>query len=163
MTEKIEINRQALYLTIDNFKVETKDGIEIKANQFVVYFKYEPPTEIILGEQIKNDEGGNAVFDSADDAKSFAVEKLKRTIYPPNFLHPLKYTTENLGELMHKELIYDIGNPNSTEITETFEGVMTGYSLAANPPYMPATATILSIDGSEKDLTFFDIKRIRRK
>src|SRR5690606_24999438 len=107
MTEQIQINRQTIYLTIENVKLETKNGIEEQENQFVGFFKLEPVTEISLGEQIKNPNGENLVFNSREQARNEISDILKRRIYPPSFLNPMDYTTNNLMEIMHKQLTFD--------------------------------------------------------
>jgi hypothetical protein len=163
MKERLEINRQIIYLTIDNVRIDTENGIEEKDNQFVAFIKNEQPNDLNLEEQVKNNKGENIVFPSIDYARGFVVEKLKKTIYPPDFLHPLHYKKENLDELMHKELVYDIGKPNSDDIQDTIQGMMVECTLAANPPHLPGNATILLSGGSKRNLTFFDIKRIRKE
>jgi hypothetical protein len=162
MTERILINRNELYLTIDNVRIETEKGIEEKNNQFIAFFKDTPPNELNYGEQLKDKNGRNIVFPSFESAKDYAFSLLKKIVYPPNFLHPLRYKKEDLDEILHKRLIFDIGSNNNENISETIEGVMVSCSLAANPPYLPGIATITKNDGQEKKLTFFEIKQIRK-
>lgn len=161
MTEQIQINRQVIYLTIDSVKLETENGIEEQENQFVGFFKLEPVTGISFGEQIKNANGDNVVFHSREQAKNEISEMLKRDIYPPSLLNPMDYTKDNLSEIMHKELTFDIGNFNSDDIQESILGVMTNCTLAANPPNLPATVRIMTNTG-ERRLSIAELKRIRR-
>ena len=163
MTEKIVINRQVVYLTIDRLRFENEDGVNEQENQFVAFIKNTPPNDIIVGEQIKNNDGENTIYESFEKAKESIIIRLKKEIYPPNFLHPLNYTKENLSEIMFKELIYKLGTPNNNSVEETIIGVMTTCSLASNPPYLPATATIECNDGKIRKISFFEIININNK
>lgn len=80
MTEKIQINRQIIYLTIDNVRVETNTGVQEHENQFVAFVKKERLNEINLGEQVKNAKGENVVFNSREQAKEFVIKDLKKNI-----------------------------------------------------------------------------------
>ena len=163
MTEQIQINRQTIYLTIESVKLETENGIVEQENQFVGFFKYEPVTEISFGEQIKNTNGENVVFHSIEQAKKEISEMLKKNVYPPTFLNPMDYTADNLMEIMHKELTFDIGNFSSDEIKESIIGTMTNCTLAtvSNPPNMPYSVRIMTNIG-ERRLRITELKRIRR-
>ena len=59
MKERLEINRQIIYLTIDNVRIDTENGIEEKDNQFVAFIKNEQPNDLNLEEQVKNNKGEN--------------------------------------------------------------------------------------------------------
>lgn len=163
MTEQIQINRQTIYLTIDNVRLETKNGIEEQENQFVGYFKTDPPNEINIGELIKNHNGETAIFHSIEQARNEISEMLKRKIYPPSFLNPMDYTVQNLAEIMHKELTFDIEDSNSDEIQENIPGIITNCTLASasNPPNMPFSIRIMTNNG-ERRLRIDKLKRIRR-
>jgi len=163
MTEQIQINRQAIYLTIENVKLETENGIEEQENQFIGFFKYKPVTEISFGEQIRDANGENVVFHSIEQARHEISEMLKRTVYPPSFLNPMDYTTDNLAEIMHKELTFDIGNFNSNEIQESITGTMTNCTLASasNPLNMPYSVRIMTNNG-ERRLRITNIISISR-
>lgn len=160
MTEQIQINRQIIYLTIDSVKLETEKGIEEQENQFVAFFKNEPVNEVSLGEQIKDENGENIVYPSREQARAEVIEILKRRVYPPSFLNPMDYRVHNLAEIMHKELTFDIGNPNTDEIQESIQGVMTNCTLASNPPNLPASVRIMTNNG-ERRLSIIELKRIR--
>lgn len=163
MTEQIQINRQEIYLTIESVNLETKNGIEQQENQFVGFFKLEPVTEISFGEQVKNANGENVVFHSREQARNQISEMLKRIIYPPSFLNPMEYTGDNLAEIMHKELTFNIGDFNSNEIQESITGTMTNCTLASasNPPNMPYSVRIMTNNG-ERILRITDIISISR-
>jgi hypothetical protein len=163
MTEQIQINRQTIYLTIDNVRLKTDNGIEEQENRFVGYFKTDPPNEINIGEQIKNANGENVIFHSKEQARNEISEMLKRKIYPPSFLNPMDYTAENLAEIMHKELSFDIGDFDSNEIQENVQGKMTNCTLASAsyPSNMPYSVRIMTNNG-ERRLRIEKLKRISR-
>ena len=163
MTEQIQINRQTIYLTIESVKLETENGIIEQENQFVGFFKYEPVTKISFGEQIKNANGENVVFHSIEQAKNEISVMLKKSVYPPTFLNPMNYTANNLMEIMHKELIFDIGDFSSDQIKESILGTITNCTLASasNPPNMPYAVRIMTNIG-ERRLRITELKRIRR-
>ncbi|MGX1927760.1 hypothetical protein [Flagellimonas sp. 2504JD4-2] len=161
MAEEIEINRQTVYLTIDNVRVETENGIEEQENQFVAFFKYEPATAISLGEQLKDANGENLIYPSREQARTEVIDILKRRVYPPSFFNPMDYTLDNLAEIMHKELTFDIGNFNSDEVQERIQGVMTNCTLASNPPNLPASVRIMTNNG-ERRFSIVELKRIRQ-
>ena len=162
MTEQIIVNRNTIFLTIDNVRIETKNGIEEKDDQFIAYIKETPPNEVSLGTLVKNNKRENIIFNSIGDARESIITKLKKSVYPPDFLNPLHYNIENISELLHKKLIYDVGHVNRHEIEKTIEGTMIEFSLAANSTVLLAGAKIVLINGEEKDLAFTDIKRIIR-
>lgn len=163
MTEQIQINRRTIYLTIESVKLETEKGIVEQENQFVGFFKYEPVTEISLGEQLKTADGENIVFHSREQAKNEIQNILKRKIYPPSFLDPMEYTSENLAEIMFKELTFDIGDFNSDQIQENIIGTMTNCTLASSsyPANMPYSVKIMTNNG-ERSLRITELKRIRK-
>lgn len=162
MVERLEINRNIYYLTIECVTVNNGGVIEELKDHFVAFIKQNPPSEIHFGEQLKDDNNEKLVFISPKHAKDYAIELLIKTTYPPDFLHPLHYTSENIGELMHKELIYDIGRPNSRDIERRIKGRMVEYTHATNPPNLPAEVVILTNEGIREALTFFHIKNIQR-
>lgn len=160
--EQILINRNPIYLTTDN--VRTNDGKQVieRDDLFTAFIREEEPNEIVLGEQVMDIDGNIKVFPSRQEAREYVIRELRRTIYPPDYLHPLHYNTNNLHEILHKQLIFDIGNPNSEDIEETIEGRIVHCKLAGNSPNLPTSAVIRLNNGDERELTFFDIKRIRR-
>lgn len=162
MTERIFINRNILYLSIDNVRIETQNGIEEKDDQYVAFLKDSETNPLNFGEQVKDSDGENIVFYSPQQAKEYIVAELKKSIYPPNFINPLRYTKENLSEIMHKKLFFDIGQVNNADIEETIEGTMTECFLAVNPPNLPAQAKIITSNREEIEIDFFRLKRIRR-
>lgn len=111
-TERIQINRNKIYLTIENLTKESVNGIVKIENQFVAFWNKDKPTSLNLGKQIKNLHGEKLVFCHVDQAKYKSIEILKNKIYPLDYLPPLKYTSENICEIMHKELVFEI-EPNN--------------------------------------------------
>lgn len=160
-TIQININRIPYWLTFDRIKIETDKGIEEIENKIICFYKSTPPNDINYGTQLKNADNIGIVFESTQNAREHAINFLESIVYPPNFIHPLHYKKENLSEIMHKSLIFDIGLQNSDEITESLEGIMTNCTLASNPPYLPGTARIETNQGQTRTFNFFEIKRIR--
>jgi len=162
MHEQILINRIPKYLTIDNVRIETDNGIEEMGNQFVAFVKDAAPTEVIFGEQVKNSEGHNAVFPSPEEAREFVIKSLKRTIYPPDFLYPMEYTKKNLSEIMYKRLAFDINEKGGENVEETIVGVMTECVFTDPDQFLPGRPTIVTISGEVRKPHFLHIISIRR-
>ncbi len=162
-TERIIVNRNYIWLTFDNLRRETENGIEESENEIVCYYKLEEPNEINYGMQLVDSNDVRLIYNSVEHAKQEVTAFLINDVYPPNYLNPLEYTKENLSEIMDKILIFDIGNQNSDDIQESLVGAMTNCTLASNPPHLPGTARVTLLDGSERRLDFFQIKHIRRQ
>lgn len=160
MHEKLLINRTTKYLTVDNVRIKTASGIEEKNNQFVAFIKDTKPTEVNLGEQIKNADGQNAVFTSVDEARKYVTHSLVRSTYPPDFLHPLKYTKDNISEIMHKYLAFDIAKNEAVDEIETVNGIMTECVFSVSST--PGRFTIVTNGGKTKRPNYWELKAIRR-
>lgn len=162
-TEKITINRNDVWLTFDNLRIDTNDGPQELNDKIICYYKLTESNDISYGQQIIDSNDTRLVYASIDGARKEVSEYLKTIIYPPNFLHPLNYKKEQLEEIMNKTLTFDVGTQNSDEITETIIGSMTNCTLAGNPPYLPGIARITLQNGNERSFNFFQIKRIRKE
>jgi hypothetical protein len=161
--ERIIVNRNYIWLTFDNLRKESANGIEELENEIVCYYKLEEPNGINYGMQLVTSSGVRLIYNSVEHAKQEVTAFLLKDVYPPNYLNPLEYTEENLSEIMDKILIFDIGNQNSDDIQESLVGAMTNCTLASNPPHLLGTARVTLLDGSKKVLDFFQIKQIRRQ
>lgn len=75
----------------------------------------------------------------------------------------MEYTVENLPEIMHKELWFDVGDSDSDEIKESFQGKITNCTLASAsmPPNMPYSVRIIT-DRGERSFHIEKLKRIRQ-
>jgi len=162
MTTEITVNRNIFYLSIDNFRIETPNGYFEHEDKFVAFIKNTSANIVVVGEQIKSEDGKNIVFISRQEATDYVVDKLKKSTYPPDFLHPTQYTKENLSEIKDKQLIFDIGQAQNEDIEETVSGKIIEFTLASNPPFLPVIAKIITTNGIIKRLSFLEIKRIRR-
>ena len=160
-TIQVIINRNPYWLTFDRIKIETNNGIEEIENQIICFYKSSAPNDINYGALLKDGNNIGIVFETTELARENAINFLERIVYPPTFINPLNYKKENLAEIMHKNLIFDIGLLNSDEITESLEGIMTNCTLAANPPHLPGTARIKTLHGQTRTFNFFEIKRVR--
>lgn len=159
---RVIINRNYIWLTFDNLRIENENGIEELEGQVVCFYNLTEPEGLIYGQQLVGDNNERRVYNSIEEAKQTVITFLKNEIYPPDYKHPTKYTKEDLSEIMNKTLIFDVGNQNSETIQEAIVGTITDCTLAGNPPFLPATVRITLLDGSERSYNFFEIKRIRR-
>jgi hypothetical protein len=76
--------------------------------------------------------------------------------------HPLELTKEDLKDIMYIPLQIGVGLTNNNEVTEILEGEIIECSLAANPPLLPAIADFQISNGEIRNLTFFEIKWIKK-
>jgi hypothetical protein len=76
--------------------------------------------------------------------------------------HPLDLTKEDLNEIMHIPLEIGVGQINKSEVLEILEGKITECSLAGNSPHLPAVAEFRTSNGQIRNLTFFEIKWIKK-
>ena len=76
--------------------------------------------------------------------------------------HPLRYKKKDLDKVRLKLLRIEVGPTNKDIIQENLEGRIIEYSLAANPPYLPAEITFRLENGSIRKFNFFEIKSIER-
>ena len=75
------------------------------------------------------------------------------------FKRPIDYKKEELHEIEHKLMRIEIGSAQSNEITEVIEGTIYECYLAANAPYLPVRANILTKNGDKRSFDFFEMKR----
>ena len=162
--ERIIINRNNIWLTFDNLRIENENGIEEFEEQIICFYKLTEPDGVIYGQQLTDSNNERLIYNSIEQARQEVSSFLKNDIYPPNYIHPLEYTKENISEIMNKILIFDVGTQNSEKIQESIVGAMTNCTLASNPPHLPGTARITLLDGrTQKRFDFFQIKRVRRE
>ncbi len=74
------------------------------------------------------------------------------------YKHPLKYTKEDLQEIMFKPMRVHIGPTNNDQVTETLNGQIISCSLAANSPNQPANFELLLENGMVRSFNFFEAK-----
>jgi hypothetical protein len=74
--------------------------------------------------------------------------------------HPLNYKEKDLNKIMGRKIRIDIGPIKEDRITESLEGEIVGYSLAANPPYLPAEVMFNTSDGRFKRFNILKLKGI---
>jgi hypothetical protein len=161
MLKELIINRKIIYLTIDNFRSIDDDNNLVEQNSFVAYYSLRVPTEIILGERILNSNSKDQLFNSIEEAITYSNQFLKNIIYPPSFLEPIRYTKDNLAEILHKRLKFEIGEINSDLVQKIILGTIHSCTLATNEPHLPAIANILDDYGKLHQLNFFQIKTIK--
>ncbi|MCM0665104.1 hypothetical protein [Flavobacterium tyrosinilyticum] len=158
---QVIINRIPYWLTFEAINVETEKGIEEVPNKIICYYSSTQPNQINYGTTLKDENNISLTFETIQIARETTIDYLERIVYPPTFIHPLEYKKEDLPEIMHKPLTFDIGSVNSDIIKESLSGIMTQCSLAANYPHLPGTATIQTTTGQIRSFNFFEIKRVR--
>lgn len=72
--------------------------------------------------------------------------------------HPLQINNEDLSSLKFVPMRIYIGKFNDEVILEILEGEFIGFTLAANPPHLPATFDFQTKNGIVKNYTFFELK-----
>ena len=70
----------------------------------------------------------------------------------------MEYTKENVSEVMNRPIKIHIGKWGSDEVTEEVVGEIFQCSVAANPPFLPASFRI-KIGNVERSLSIAEIKR----
>ncbi|WP_340201273.1 hypothetical protein [Ascidiimonas sp. W6] len=161
-TKIVIINRRSVWLTF-GYLSNSEETCEREISKPVVcYFKLSQPRNLNYGEPIKNENEEILVFANKIEAQKEVCEILKAKIYPPNFKHPLEYTISDIAEIMHKQLVIDIGYIDSEEPTESLEGTIFYCSFAGNPSYLPMSASIKLRTNEEREVNVFEIKKIRK-
>ena len=70
----------------------------------------------------------------------------------------MDYKKDDISEVMNKPLKISIGQWGSDKITEEIKGEIINCTLAANPPYQPASLRIKTKE-SEKSFSISSIKK----
>lgn len=74
------------------------------------------------------------------------------------YKHPMNYKKEDISEIMNKPLRIQVGKWGADEITEEIFGEIIGCTVAANPPFLPASIRIKAKNG-ERVFSIAEIKR----
>lgn len=154
MTEKIIINRNDIWITIEPVILDKNGNLEEQKNQFVCYFKRTKPG-LIKGEQFKDQNNIGMVFSSVEEAKQYAIKTLEHIIYPPFFLHPLEYNSSNYKEIMNKDVLIDIG----IDENKTIKGKIIECSATHNDRNLIASIRIRKENG---DTDFYSIMEVTK-
>jgi hypothetical protein len=154
MTEKIIINRNDIWITIEPVILDKNGNLEEEKNQFVCYFNRTKPG-LIKGEQFKDQNNIGMVFSSVEEAKQYAIKTLEHILYPPSFLSPSQYNYLNYKEIMDKEVLIEIGLDN---IDRTIKGKITKCSAVFNNPDLIAS---IGVQEDNENIVFYSIKEVR--
>ena len=75
----IEVGGRTIWLSIDQLRVYSQDTnmIDIE-EEFLCYFKLTEPTPLIYGELFRDENGKPLLFDTVDNALSYAKRELKK-------------------------------------------------------------------------------------
>jgi hypothetical protein len=78
VTEKFNQGKLTVWFVIDNIRYydETQNLIE-KDDEFICFFNFKEPSILVLGELVKNQTGEIAVFKTANNALSTALNYVK--------------------------------------------------------------------------------------
>lgn len=78
--KEIEINEVTIWLVIEPIRMNTKNGLEIISNEFICYYNFNKPTDIIFGELIKDENNRPKIFESSNSAIDYTTDLLKEKI-----------------------------------------------------------------------------------
>lgn len=157
-TEKLFINQNEVWISIESIKLKTENGIEEQANQFICFISYTEPIGS-FGIPIKNKNNDRKIFDSYHNAKDHVIQLLRVELYPLNFYHPLEYNSKNVFEILYKNLLIDIGDLEST--TKTIQGKIVKCVGTSNDRDAIGSITVENSNGSLETYSIMDIKSFR--
>lgn len=157
-TEKLLINQNEVWITIESIKLQTENGIEEQTNQFICYISYSEPIGT-FGTPLKNKNNNRKIFGSYNDAKKYAIEHLRIKLYPLNFHHPLEYNSTNVFEILYKNLLIDIGDLENT--TKTIEGKIVKCISTSNDGNSIGSITVEHSNGRMETYSIMDIKKFK--
>ncbi len=73
------------------------------------------------------------------------------------YKRPFEYTEQTIEKVMNKRIRLAIGNIITSEVEEYLTGIITHCGLAANPPYLPSTLTIVLDNGTQREISIGEI------
>ena len=159
-TELLMINRNPVWVTFRKSNIDnTENQTEIN-EQVVCYIKLSKPEGEDYGKLLTNKKNEAVCYPSISQARDKICYILKAKIYPPDFLHPLEYTIEDVDEIMNKLLNIGIGDVYSEETDYSVKGIIYNCSFAGNPPFLPVAAQVRLDNKTEKTFNFFEMKKI---
>ncbi len=75
--DNITINKISIWLTIDQLRMYSTDRSIIEnKKEYLCYFKYSEPTQIFLGELLRDVDKRPMLFESVDIARDYAIKEL---------------------------------------------------------------------------------------
>jgi len=129
-TTKTKINGKDIWISVNPITEELPNGfLQDSENQYICFYSFTEPTGISYGAIFKDYNDNNKIFESAENAYSYAKKTLSDEIYPERFEHPLDYNLDNVSEIMNKSLIVDLGIWGEDEVKETILGKVVGVNL----------------------------------
>lgn len=160
-TEIVTVNRTPVWVSFNYHTV--KNTVTGSLHNFIeCYYKLSEPRNGDFGKLLTKSKEEALLYSHIDEAKSSICHILKSVIYPPDFLHPLEYTIENIEEIMNKELVIETGDIESEESEYSFVGIISQCSFAGNPAYLPVAAKIRLENNDEIICNFFQLKKISK-
>ncbi len=83
MVRCVQINNVKVWLYIQKLATYITHGTSqelIETNEYLCYFKLSPPTEIIFGELIRDEQKRPKLFTGSDEAEMYAMKSLKEKL-----------------------------------------------------------------------------------
>lgn len=78
LTEKFNQGKFTVWFIIDNIRYyDEKQKIIEKEDEFICFFNFKEPSNLVLGELVKNQTGKIAVFKTANNALNTALNYVK--------------------------------------------------------------------------------------
>jgi hypothetical protein len=75
--EKIDVNRFALWLSIDQNQTIDQETQNVIVDGYYCYYKFTKPNSLFYGERFKNEEGQPIVFQTEEAAIQYVVNFLQ--------------------------------------------------------------------------------------
>lgn len=81
-TTTININKIKIWLLIQQFfHYENRNGLSLVwNNEYICFFKFSEPTDVVLGELILDENKRVKLFKSVEDAEAFGIEYIEKKI-----------------------------------------------------------------------------------
>ena len=74
-TIELRINGKKIWLVIEPIRVNTEKGLEVVENEYICYFNFNKPDQIIYGELVKDENNQPKIFNNSKEAEEYVTEK----------------------------------------------------------------------------------------
>ncbi|WP_029034557.1 hypothetical protein [Salinimicrobium terrae] len=152
-TEKLLINRNEVWISIDSIKLKTEEGLVEQSNQFISYISYSEP-EGFIGLPILDENEERKIFSSVEAAREYAINLQRRILYPSNFDDPWEYDSTNVFEILYKPILIDLED-------KTIEGTIIRCTSTSNNRNAIGSITVKKLNGAIRSYSIVEIKKFR--
>jgi len=152
-TQKLIINRNEVWISIESIKIETEEGLQEQSYQFICYISYSEP-EGFLGQPILDDNKERKIFTSVEAAKEYTIHLQRKVLYPSNFDNPLEYNSTNVFEILYKPILIDLDDT-------TIEGTIIRCTGTSNDHNSIGSVTVEKSNGKISSYSIMEIKKFR--